>query len=202
MAGLGQDLLARTIPQPAPEPIPEEQVETITANLPAVIPEQVESPWEGVPDWGQERFQALLFTLGGLTMALPLVELNAILEWPKDLTPLPNRSPWYLGLIQSRGQHVPVIDLAQLVVPERIRDRREPPKENQRRIIIIGDGLYGIACDSVEEVITLEPDAVKWRSSRTKRKWLAGTVKDQMCALLDADGLVYLLANGEEEPAE
>ena len=160
------------------------------------------SPWEGIPEWGDEPFQALLFRLSGLTMAIPLIELDGILEWPDVLTPLPNRSPWYLGLLDNRGRTVPVIELAQLVIPEKIRTKsaQENAAKNSR-VILVGDGRWGVACDSVSEVVTLHPDEVRWRSSRTKRKWLAGTVVDHMCALLDAQGLVHLLSTGQEEPA-
>jgi len=76
---------APTMPvvEPAPAPAPE----TETPNLPAVIPAASEpDPWEGVPEWGEEPFQALLFELSGLTMAIPLAELAGVLEWPENIT--------------------------------------------------------------------------------------------------------------------
>jgi purine-binding chemotaxis protein CheW len=179
---------------PPPPPVAEVQ------PAPAVETPAEPSPWEGIPEWGEEPFQALLFRLSGLTMAIPLIELDGILEWPDTLTPLPNRSPWYLGLLDNRGKTVPVIELAQLVIPERIRAKSAQGAQ-QNRVILIGDGRWGIACDSVSEVITLNPDEVRWRGSRTRRKWLAGTVINHMCALMDAQGLVHLLSTGTEEPA-
>ena len=193
---------ARAMPvvEPAPAPAPEDEV---TPNLPAVIPDEAEpGPWEGMPEWGKEPFQALLFSLSGLTMAIPLAELAGVLEWPGNITALPNHSPWYRGLIHHLGQTVPVIELAQLVVPERIRGQYQAEEGEQRRIILIDDGRYGLACDGVDEVITLEPESVRWRTSRTRRKWLAGTVIERKCALLDARGLAHLLVHGQEEPAE
>ena len=177
--------------------IPVAQAQPAMAEAPAEV-----SPWEGIPEWGDEPFQALLFRLSGLTMAIPLIELDGILEWPDVLTPLPNRSPWYLGLLDNRGKTVPVIELAQLVIPEKLRAKnaQENPVSHNR-VILVGDGRWGVACDSVSEVVTLNPDEVRWRSSRTKRKWLAGTVINHMCALLDAQGLVHLLSTGQEEPA-
>ncbi|SFD08375.1 purine-binding chemotaxis protein CheW [Thiohalospira halophila DSM 15071] len=195
---------ARQTPAPEAEaaPAPAPAMEAETPNLPAVIPSETESdPWEGMPEWGEQPFQALLFNLSGLTMAIPLAELSGVLEWPESITALPNHSPWYLGLVHHLGQNVPVIELAQLVVPERIRERYQPDECQQRRIILIDDGRYGLACDGVDEVITLEPDNVRWRTSRTKRKWLAGTVIERKCALLDACGLAHLLVHGQEEAA-
>jgi len=183
-----------------PVEIVEPQVETAIqqAESPAVA-----SQWEGSPEWAAEPFQALLFKLSGLSMAIPLIELDGILEWPEQLTPLPNRSSWYLGLLDNRGKTLPVIELAQLVLPQKLRDKNAANGAVAlNRIILIGDSNWGIACDSVSEVITLQPDEVRWRSSRTKRKWLAGTVIDHMCALLDAEGLVDLLGSGQEESAD
>lgn len=192
-------------PEP-PTPVQAPPQEEITPPAPEVevrqevAPAPQPSPWEGIPEWGEEPFQALLFRLSGLTMAIPLIELDGILEWPDVLTPLPNRSPWYLGLLDNRGKKVPVIELAQLVIPEKIRSKNASGVQ-QSRVILVGDGRWGVACDSVSEVITLNPDEVRWRSSRTRRKWLAGTVINHMCALLDAQGLVHLLSTGQEEPA-
>lgn len=164
---------------------------------------QAQSQWEGHPEWASEPFQALLFKLSGLSMAIPLIELDGILEWPDLMTALPNRSPWYLGLLDNRGKTLPVIELAQLVLPQKLRDKHAAEHDTTlNRIILIGDSNWGIACDSVSEVVTLQPDEVRWRSSRTKRKWLAGTVIDHMCALLDAEGLVDLLGSGREESAD
>jgi purine-binding chemotaxis protein CheW len=135
-------------------------------------------------------------------MAIPLVELDGILDWSDNLTPMPGRAPWYLGLLSSRGKTTPVIDLSQLVIPKNIREQQKQKEElSLGRVILIGDSSWGLACNSVSEVITLQPDQVRWRSSRTRRKWLAGTVIEHMCAMLDAEGLVHLLKSGREEAA-
>jgi purine-binding chemotaxis protein CheW len=42
----------------------------------------------------------------------------------------------------------------------------------------------------------LQPDDVKWRTSASKRPWLAGVIKEKMCALIDVDNLIYLLEKG------
>lgn len=195
--------------------VPVVEVAPVVVQQAAVVPEadnatelaaaeqlETQSQWEGRPEWADEPFQALLFKLSGLSMAIPLIELDGILEWTDSLTELPNRSPWYLGLLDNRGKTLPVIELAQLVLPQKLREKNIAAGGGAlNRIILIGDSSWGIACDSVSEVITLKPDEVRWRSSRTKRRWLAGTVIDHMCALLDAEGLVDLLGSGKEVPA-
>ncbi len=151
-----------------------------------------------VPEWGQRRFQAMLFRIAGLTLAVPLVELSGVQEWSASpVTPLPRHVDWFLGLVRYRGRSVPVVDTALLVLPQ---DRRAllsgTPDERFTRIVFIGEGDWGLACDAVAEVVTLEPDQVRWRTSRTTRGWLAGTVIEHMCALIEPSAFARLLARG------
>jgi len=151
-----------------------------------------------VPEWGAEKFQVMLFKVSGLALAVPLVELNGVQEWfPEAITPMPGHAPWYLGLIQYRDKQVAVIDTARFVMPEDRQDMlTEDINERLNRIVYIGDAAWGLACDEVAEVITIEPEQVRWRSSRTSRRWLAGTVIEQMCALIDPPVFAEMLAEG------
>lgn len=177
---------------------PELDIETITA--PAVAPVAAPVRSEGRPAWGDETFQALLFRVNGLTLAVPLVELSGVQEWEDGkVTPLPGHVPWYLGLMQYRERNVPVVDTAQLVMPEDRQANIRPWQERLRHVVFIADGTWGLACDELGEVVTLRPDEVRWRTSRTRRRWLAGTVIEHMCALLDPPVFADVLASGLED---
>lgn len=156
---------------------------------------------EGRPAWAEKEFQALLFKAGGLTLAVPLVELSGIQEWePDKVTPMPGHVVWYLGLATYRERSVPIIDTAYLVLPDdRLARLARDPNERLSRIVFIGNGRWGLACDEVSEVINLTEEQVRWRSSRTKRRWLAGTVIEHMCALIDPPAFAEMLASGMEE---
>lgn len=156
---------------------------------------------DGPPPWAANEFQALLFKVGGLTLAVPLIELSGIQEWEKGkVTPMPGHISWYLGLMQYRGRSVPVIDTAELVLPpDKLQRLPLAPAERIQRVVFIDDGRWGLACDEVAEVITLEPEQVRWRSDRTKRRWLAGTVIEHMCAIIDPPAFAGMLANGMED---
>jgi len=151
-----------------------------------------------IPDWGQEKFQVMLFKVSGLTLAVPLVELNGVQEWQEnDVTPMPGHMPWYLGLVNYRDRQVPVIDTARFVLPQERQDMvAQDINERLHRIVYIGNESWGLACDEVAEVITIEPDQVRWRSNKTSRRWLAGTVIEQMCALIDPPVFAEMLATG------
>jgi len=157
-------------------------------------------PVEGQPQWGEETFQALMFKVAGLTLAVPLVELSGVQEWDAGkVTPMPGRVPWYLGLMLYREHNVPVVDTAQLVMPEDRQASLSPWQERLKHVVFIADGRWGLACDELAEVITLRPEDVRWRTTRTKRRWLAGTVIEHMCALLDPPVFADVLATGLED---
>ena len=174
-----------------------------TLQLTATAPQEVATFEEGPPAWAEGSFQALLFKVAGLTLAVPLIELSGIQEWQGDkVTSMPGRISWYLGLTQYRGRSVPVIDTAELVLPVDRLQRLEPAAARLQRMVFIDDGRWGLACDEVAEVITLEVEQVRWRSNRTKRRWLAGTVIEQMCAIIDPPAFAKMLATGMADDAE
>jgi len=151
------------------------------------------------PAWAESGFQVLLFSIAGLKLAVPLNELNGILEWGDDyINELPGHASWYLGLIRNQGINIPVVDTLQQVVPKNRWPENYANCHNFKHIILIDDSHWGLACESVIEVINLQADSVKWRSSRTKRRWLLGTVIDQMCALLDTSEFSAMLKTGDD----
>lgn len=151
------------------------------------------------PEWAVPNFQVLLFAVAGLKLAVPLTELNGIVEWGDEyITEMPGHASWYLGLIQNQGKNVPVIDTLQQVVPQNRWPENHLNERNFKHIILIDNGQWGLACEKVLEVITLDTESVKWRSSRTKRRWLLGTVIDHMCALLDSSEFAAMLKTGED----
>lgn len=176
-------------PSPEPEVAQEVPVET---DLDSAAPESRD------PDWLGEELQAMLFKVAGLTLAVPLVDLNGVVEWDDEaITTMPGHADFYLGLMTHLNRQIPVVDTARLVLPanKRVALAGEDPRQRVTRVVLINDSRYGLACDEVNEVITLKADAVRWRSQRTKRRWLAGTVIKHMCALVDATAFADLLAN-------
>lgn len=171
-----------------------------TQTVPEIETRQEVSPSlpAGVPHWAAEPFQALLFKVSGLTLAVPLAELSGVQEWrEKAVTPMLGRIEWYLGLMEYRNRQVPIVDTAQLVLPQdRLERLLTDERERLGHVVFIQDGSWGLACDSVEDVISLEHHEVKWRTSRAKRRWLAGTVLEHMCAIIDPPAFAEMLRTG------
>ncbi|MEJ2632065.1 MAG: chemotaxis protein CheW [Acidihalobacter sp.] len=169
------------------------------ALVPVPKPESKPEPEDGVPEWAREKFQCLLFHVGPLKLAVPLAKLTRIQPWGEHITATPGRPDWFLGLLARDGGKTGVIDTARLVFP---RDRRSQaaksePESGPGHILLVEGGRWGLTCDSLGDVIELQPEAVRWRTQRTARRWLAGTVLDQMCALLDVEVLARMVAEDE-----
>lgn len=142
----------------------------------------------------QGRFQALFFEVAGLKVALPLKELGGIHKITAINT-LPGKPLWYKGVMLYREQKINVVDTARWVMPEKY-DQQLAESLNYQYVIMLGKSSWGIACESLVNTVALEQDDVKWREAQGKRPWLAGLIKQHMCALLDVDALIALLAQG------
>lgn len=148
----------------------------------------------GQPDWGQEPFECLLFDVAGLTLAVPLVSLGSIYPLQgHDLTPLFGQPDWFLGILPSQAGNLKVLDTARWVMPDRYRDDF---REGLQYVISVQGYEWGLAVHQVSRSIRLDPREIKWRTQRTQRPWLAGTVIDHMCALVDVAALAELIASG------
>ncbi len=168
-----------------PKVVEPEEIE-VTAPVDEELP-QVE-PAEA--EMAEGEFQCLLFSVQGLTLAVPLDKLSGILEWDGVVTKLPERPEWFLGVMNYRGQQAGIVDTAGVVMPERMGVGEAP---DYGHIIFFDEGRWGFACESVRQVIRLRNEEVRWRTSRTQRPWLAGTVIEHMCALLDVDAVADMI---------
>ena len=180
------------IPDIEPVPAVKQQVEV-------ELKEKIESE-SLVPEWANEPFQILLFEVAGLKLAVPLIELCGVIKWNDSVTEMPGHADFYLGILQHLGYKIAVIDTAKMVLPVNKQSSLigDNPRERVNHIVMIDDYKWGLACDKIGEVITLKPEEVRWRTSNTTRSWLAGTVIEHMCALLNSEGFSSMLKNGQQ----
>lgn len=157
--------------------------------------EGVEWLENGRPQWAQARFDVLLFQVSGLTLAVPLISLGQIQPITEELTPLFGQADWFMGFqLTSRGK-ISTVNTAKFVMPERYDDNFV---KTAKYVVSINGVPWGLAVDSVNQPISLYPDDVKWRTNRSKRPWLAGTVKNHMCALLDIPRIGQMLIEADK----
>ena len=145
-------------------------------------------------NYRQGDFQALFFNVAGLTVAVPLIELGGIHKIEKT-TALMGKPDWFKGVMLYRDEKINVVDTALWVMPEKC-DEKVISSLNYQYVIMLSDSAWGLTAENLVNTIVLKQDEVKWLDNTSKRPWLAGLVKDKMCALLDVEALIQLLNDG------
>jgi len=184
------------------KPIVDLKTEQAIESTPQIVEEVhvEEKPQPVIPHWAKERFQCLLFDVNGLHLAVPLSELNSIAGKQETATThLWGQPEWHRGILEHRGHKVGVVDVARLVMPEKM----EPVKEQTvmpNHVLIVGDSKWGLMCDKLLSPITVEPDDIHWSCRHENRAWMAGTLPDQLCIILDLDVLQAMIDPNKRAP--
>ena len=167
--------------------IPDIVIERITS--PEVVIDTQPSVSLTDPDsWSSQGVECLVFSVCGLKLAVPLLFLGGVYEVTSDdVKPLVGQPKWYLGMVRTDEHHLQVIDTAKLIMPERKQSLSE---QGFKYLIQLEKTPWAIACQSIDDTVRLDASEIKWRGERGKRTWLAGTVIEKMCALIDVNGLL------------
>lgn len=169
------------------------EVETVCEST---LASNLEWADNGRPQWAQERFDALLFDVSGLTLAVPLISLGQIVPITDELTPIFGQSDWFMGIMPNAQGQLRLINTALFVMPEKYNTKF---LESAAYAISIDGVPWALAVDKVNQPISLDPSEINWRGQRSKRPWLAGTVKSAMCALLDIPNMAHLLNQSDKK---
>lgn len=164
-----------------PEPEIEVQVEQ-----PLSIQSNCRAEFEG------KEFQALMFNVAGMDIAVPLISLGGINRMDKEVTQLFGKPDWFMGLTPGINGNINVVDSCRWVMPERYGEAKTKGL-NYSFIIMLGDTQWGLACSHVQNAVTIDPENIKWRSPDSKRPWLAGMLIEERSVLLDVDVMIELL---------
>jgi purine-binding chemotaxis protein CheW len=180
----------QTLPVAEPEQAPAE----VSREQPGAQEDATAPPLR--PDWSERPFECLLFRVAGLQLAVPLVLLGAIHRINGPVKPIPGRPRWYMGMLPDNNQNLRIVDTGEWIMAGKV-----PPdtRENYRFVIRLDNSEWALACDDVAQSFTLDPDEVRWRTGRSKRPWLAGTVIKHMCALIDVGTMSAMLVRAERE---
>jgi len=132
----------------------------------------------------------MTFELGAMKYAIELPKIREILTYPDNITPLPNTSKWVKGLINLRGEVVPILDI-------RIKFNTGPGTydENTSVIAVITEDKRMIV-DLVDDVQRLDISMlapVSEMGSAIPAKYLKGYVRldnNQMLVVMDIERVV------------
>ena len=159
-----------------------------------------------LPQWVQSNFQALSFTVADVVLCAPLSELNGILKVDGKITTLPGQAPWCIGVLRNSNQNVSVIDLT-ILLKRDVSESSQSPLANRvgvkhpsikkgelKYILLTGSGKWGLACNTVDNVMRIEKDHIQWQSHANK-KIIMGTLAEKKIFLLNIDELLTRLDN-------
>ncbi|MHA7815421.1 MAG: hypothetical protein ACX93N_03025 [Pseudohaliea sp.] len=140
---------------------------------------------------GEEAGRYFMFGLGGLAVAVPA---DRVKGESADVPPLlpPDGAPWLRRSAAGDGGPT-VIDLALLVLPDDLAPRARPLEGRFERLLLLDDGSLGLALPAPGREELIDHGPVCWRGPRGRRPWLAGTLAERRCVLLDADSIPALV---------
>ena len=101
---------------------------------------------------GRERF--LSFSLGAEEYAVPLLAVREVIAMP-EYTPVPYTPPYFLGIMNLRGQVISVMDMRQ-----KLGVKADKNAETTVIICDLGGVSIGVVVDSVNTVLSPNPDEV------------------------------------------
>lgn len=135
----------------------------------------------------------MTFELGAMKYAIELPKIKEILTYPDNITTLPNTEDWVKGLINSRGEVVPILDI-------RIKFHTGKIVYNESTTIITviteDKRMIGIVVDKVDDVQKLDTGllaTVSDMGSGIPAKYLKGFIRldnNQMLVIMDIEKVV------------
>ena len=136
------------------------------------------------------NYHCLVFCVGGQEFAIDILKVQEIREYHQEHVTRVAHMPKYIqGLINLRGQIIPVIDLRIKLKVE------EVAYSSQTVVIILGltDRIVGIVVDSVSNVELIARDTIEPPPNvNDPASYLTGltTYKDQLLQIVDVEKLV------------
>ncbi len=167
-------------------------VTEVSAEVTVEHVEEAVAPAPEIPAWAERPFQVLTFSLGKVKLAVPLSNLNGILNLDQQPTQLPGQPDWSLGVMINHDSKVVVVDTQQVLMPEQAVDAIPP--SGLKHLLLIGEGTRGLAVESLHGTETLDQSAIRWRSGQGAHPWYAGIVVEELTVMIDVDGLMEMLA--------
>ncbi len=177
----------------SPAGAPSKTVEDI---LPTALSGNAAPVEASVPHWAVTDFQALLFEVVGLRLAVPLAKLHGVVNDCGEILTARAHLPLCIGQIDYQGRQSQVVDTARVVLPAQRSAQLESigTAARFRHLVLIDEGRWALGCARVGEVIDLRCVDINWRGAGSQRLWLAGTATKHGCAVLDVDQLSQELA--------
>jgi len=140
----------------------------------------------------------MIFTVSEQHYAIAVSDIREILTY-NGFTKIPDTNPWVVGIIETRGQPMPIIDL-------RIRfETQISPLYTNKSIIIAtklpGGKLLGLIVDSVEEIESFSESMVlssEGIDSNLNSRLVKGYIQTSNYSILLLEHTLFGELNGEQ----
>ena len=152
---------------------------------------------------GGQKLKFLCFLLGDRVFALEIMGIREILRL-QPVTPIPDAPSTVIGIINVRGELLPVMDMRKLFAVS-----GEEAVKREMRIVVGGraGSRFGMMVDSVLEVVTLSVDEIEPAPTDEADGPVLGIFKrpgdeDGKIVILLKTGAVGRFARGERKGAK
>ena len=136
----------------------------------------------------------MTFIVGSMRYAIELASIREVLTYPKLITILPGTSQWIKGLINLRGEVVPILDI-------RIKFTNSEAVYNEETIVIAvvteDKRMIGLVVDKIEDVKKIDSTLlypVSDMGSTIPPKYLKGFAKlenNEMLVIMNIDVITH-----------
>lgn len=198
------DMLAEPQSKPAPPPEAEKNQPVQTEPDITAAPEQAAEPDTPVESQSEpdalsselitdtDKHKLLLCEIGGMNLAIAFTAVNNIVHWPaQGLSPATGQENWQLGTLTEES-HVEVIDIGQLQ-----QTPAADASNNAAYILLVDERRYGITCDRLNGIITVDDNEISWHQDREQNPWFSGVIAASLHNIIDLPGLLNALARDE-----
>ena len=128
--------------------------------------------------------QLVVFSLGSEGYGLPITQVQEIIRYTRPRT-IPSAPPSVRGVINLRGKIIPVVDLK-----ARLQVAGGDAEESKIVIVEAGAVTAGLIVDDVDEVITVDADALE-AAPTGEVGYISAVAKvgDRLLVLLDVEAM-------------
>ncbi len=142
-----------------------------------------------LPEWAEIPFQILRFRINGVNLVVPLMSLTGIIPLDRPISRLPGQPVWNLGVVMNHETKVVAVDTCRLLMPE-----GEIEQVGYSHLLLIGEGNWGLAVESLGDTTTVDKEAIRWRGEVVQQPWYGGIWVEELSILLDVEGVMEMLA--------
>jgi purine-binding chemotaxis protein CheW len=153
--------------------------------------------------------QYLSFEIEKENYAFPLVEVMEIIV-DQEITPLPNVSPYLSGVLNLRGEVIPVFSLRKMLHKKEAEIlKSEETNKNCIIILMIKNKKYGMRVDIVNEVVNIPKEKIfpspEYSSKEENIEKLVSIngigkiTEEQVVVILDVSSVVHSIAENAQE---